>query len=70
MLNKIKNKYKEKLQESYTQGWNTGYDVGNTATFKEAKKVFIKLLQKEVTAGNIDYIDGIERAIKLIKEYK
>jgi flagellar biosynthesis/type III secretory pathway protein FliH len=70
MLNKIKKKYQEKLNEAYATGWSTGYDVANTATLKEAKKVFIKLLQKEVANGNIDYIDGIERSIKLIKEYK
>ena len=70
MLNKIRKKYKEKLNEAYAAGWAAGYDVANTATIKEAKKVFTKLLQKEAANGNIDYIDGIERSIKLIKEYK
>lgn len=70
MIKKIKNKRKEKYYEAYTEGWNTGYDIGSSAALTEAKKVFIKVLQKELRNGNIDYSDGIERAIHIIKEHK
>ena len=56
--------------EGYSHGWSVGFDKGSSATLNEAKKVFIKLLIKELRDGNIDYNDGIERAIQLIKEHK
>jgi hypothetical protein len=70
MIKKIKSNRKEKYYEAYTEGWNTGYDIGSSAALTEAKKVFVKVLQKELRNGNIDYSDGIERAIQLIKEHK
>lgn len=54
----------------HSHGWQEGFDIGTTAALKESKKVFIKLLQKELRDGNIDYKEGIARAIQLIKEHK
>ena len=70
MLKQLRKKRQEELNKAYASGWINGYDTANSATLKEAKKVFIKLLQKEAANGNTDYIHGIERSIKLIKEYK
>lgn len=67
MFKKLKiNKY----NEGHSDGWSEGFDLGSSAALNEAKKVFIKVLQKELRNGNIDYNDGIERAIQLIKEHK
>ena len=67
MFKKLKtNKY----NEGHSDGWSEGFDLGSSAALNEAKKVFIKVLQKELRNCNIDYNDGIERAIQLIKEHK
>lgn len=70
MLKQLRKKHQQQISKAYADGWSTGYDIANSATLKESKKVFIKLLQKELRDGNIDYNDGIERSIQLIKEYK
>lgn len=56
--------------KGHSDGWQEGFDTGSSSALKESKKVFIKLLQKELANGNIEYEDGIERAIQLIKEHK
>jgi flagellar biosynthesis/type III secretory pathway protein FliH len=56
--------------KGHSDGWQEGFDTGTSAALKESKKVFIKVLQKELATGNIDYKHGIEKAIQLIKEHK
>jgi hypothetical protein len=70
MIKKIKKRREQKIESLFNDGWNSGYEVGADAALTEAKKVFVKVLQKELRNGNIDYSDGIERAIQLIKEHK
>jgi len=65
VFNKIKSKF---YDLGFSQGWQSGFETGTQATRDEAKKVFIKALTKEIKTGNMDYIDGLERAIQIIKE--
>lgn len=67
---RLQNTFKRKYDEGHVDGWNEGFELGSSAALNEAKKVFIKVLQKELRDGNIDYNDGIERAIQLLKEHK
>lgn len=70
MLRMFRRKTINYYDKGHSDGWQQGFDTGSVAARKEAKKVFIKVLQKELRNGNIDYNDGIERSIQLIKEHK
>lgn len=70
MINKIKKKREQKIEALYNDGWNNGYEVGADAALTEAKKVFIKILEKELRNQDIDYADGIEKSIQIIKDHK
>lgn len=69
-----KSKYEEQTGRFYLKGWNEGFDVGTKKAVSEAKKVFIKRIQKEIkeVSSMVDkeFLDGLERAIDLIKKDK
>ena len=59
-----------RYDEGHSAGWQEGFDIGSKNGVREAKKVFIKLLQKEAKSANIELVAGLEQAIKIIKEHK
>ena len=52
------------------QSWQDGFDTGRKKAVNETRKVFIKLLTKEVEFGIIDSIKGLNRAIEIIRKGK
>ena len=50
--------------------WQDGFDTGRKKAVNETRKVFIKLLTKEVTLGIIEDIKGLNRAIEIIRKGK
>jgi flagellar biosynthesis/type III secretory pathway protein FliH len=68
----FKNKQKIAFERGYLKGWNEGFDSGSTKTLAEARKVFVKRIQKEIKSVSNpmmvdkEYLDGLERAIELI----
>jgi 20S proteasome alpha/beta subunit len=66
--NWIKNLFRNRYDEGYSVGWQVGFDLGSSASRIEAKKVTIKALQKAMRDGNIEYNNGLQEAIKIIKE--
>jgi hypothetical protein len=61
---------KSKLEKIKTQAWNDGFDTGRKKAVNETRKVFIKLLTKEVDLGIIDYTTGLNRAIEILRKGK
>ncbi len=61
---------KAKLEKIKTEAWNDGFDVGRKKAVNETRKVFIKLLTKEVDFGIIDNTTGLNRAIEIIRKGK
>ena len=57
-----------KYDDGYAAGWRDGFDLGTQASRSEAKKVTVKALQKAMRNGNIEYKDGLQEAINIIKE--
>lgn len=70
----FKRKYDLGYAEGHKVGWNEGFEVGSKKAVNEAKKVFIKRIQKEINdvaiAVDIEFLDGLNRAIDLIKKGK
>lgn len=50
--------------------WTEGFDSGRKKAVNETRKVFLKLLTKELESGIIDNAKGINRAIEIIKKGK
>jgi hypothetical protein len=61
---------KSKLEKIKTQAWNDGFDVGRKKAVNETRKVFIKLLTKEVDLDIIEDVKGLSRAIEIIRKGK
>jgi hypothetical protein len=61
---------KAKLEKIKTEAWNDGFDTGRKKAVNETRKVFIKLLTKEVDLGIIDNTTGLNRAIEIIRKGK
>ncbi len=61
---------KAKLEKIKTQAWNDGFDLGRKKAVNETRKVFVKLLTKEVDLGIIEYTKGINRAIEILRKGK
>lgn len=59
-----------KYDEGHSAGWQEGFNIGSVGGVKEAKKVFIKLLQKELKSATIEEVAGLAKALKIIKEHK
>ena len=61
---------KAKLEKIKMAAWQDGFDTGRKKAVNETRKVFIKLLTKEVTLGIIEDIKGLNRAIEIIRKGK
>ena len=61
---------KRKLEKIKTAAWQEGFDLGRKKAVNETRKVFIKLLTKEVEFGIIEYVKGLNRAIEIIRKGK
>ena len=61
---------KRKLAKIKMDAWTEGFDSGRKKAVNETRKVFIKLLTKEVELGIIDSIKGLNRAIEIIRKGK
>ena len=61
---------KSKLESIRTAAWQDGFDTGRKKAVNETRKVFIKLLTKEVEQGIIKYKEGLNRAIEIIRKGK
>lgn len=70
----FKRKYNEGYAKGHLKGWNEGFEVGSKKAISEARKVFIKRIQKEIKDVSkhvdIEFMDGLERAIELIRREK
>jgi flagellar biosynthesis/type III secretory pathway protein FliH len=68
----FKRKYDIGYEKGHAKGWNEGFDTGTKKAVAEAKKVFVKRIQKEIAdvSSMVDkeYLDGLERAIDIIKK--
>jgi hypothetical protein len=61
---------KAKLEKIKNQSWQEGFDSGRKKAVNETRKVFIKLLTKEVDLGIMDSTKGLNRAIEIIRKGK
>jgi hypothetical protein len=61
---------KRKLAKIKMDFWTEGFDSGRKKAVNETRKVFLKLLTKELESGIIDNAKGINRAIEIIKKGK
>ena len=61
---------KNKLDKIRADAWADGFDVGRKKAVNETRKVFIKLLTKEVDLGIIEDVKGLNRAIEIIRKGK
>lgn len=61
---------KRKLEKIRTAAWQEGFDIGRKKAVNETRKVFIKLLTKEVELGIIEDVRGLNRAIEIIRKGK
>jgi hypothetical protein len=70
----FKRKYDLGYAEGHKVGWNEGFEVGSKKAINEAKKVFVKRIQKEIedvsTSVDIEGLNGLNRAIDLIRKGK
>ena len=77
---RLQKTFKRKYDLGYHEGQQFGYDegfmVGSKKAVAEARKVFVKLIQEEIKSVSEpmivdkEYLDGLERAIELIKKGK
>ena len=63
-------KNKARIDAAHSAGWQQGFDVGRKRAVNETRKVFIKLLTKELELGILEYEQGISRAIEIIRKGK
>lgn len=61
---------KKKLSQIKLQYWTEGFDTGRKKAVNETRKVFIKLLTKELLLGILEDIRGLDRAIDIIRKGK
>jgi hypothetical protein len=61
---------KARLEKIKTEAWNDGFDTGRKKAVNETRKVFIKLLTKEAALDIIDNIQGLNRAIEILRKGK
>ena len=72
---RLQKTFKRKYDLGYHDGYKIGYDegflTGSKKAVAEARKVFVKLIEQELrTVDNKEYVDGLNRAIELIKKGK
>lgn len=61
---------KRKLEKIKMSAWQDGFDTGRKKAVNETRKVFVKLLTKELEAGILKYQEGLYRAIEIIRKGK
>ncbi len=61
---------KAKLEKIKMEAWTQGFDNGRKKAVNETRKVFLKLLTKEVDLGIIEYTKGLNRAIEILRKGK
>lgn len=72
----FKRKYDLGFLAGHVKGYDEGFIVGSRKAVLEARKVFIKRLQDEIKSisepmmVDKEYLDGLYRAIELIKKGK
>ena len=72
----FKRKYNKGYAEGHLKGWNEGFETGTKKAVAEARKVFVKRIQDEIKLVSQpmmvdkEYLDGLYRAIELIKKGK
>jgi flagellar biosynthesis/type III secretory pathway protein FliH len=70
----FKRKYDLGFAEGHARGFDEGFLVGSRKAINESKKVFVKRIQKEIedvsNLTDIEFLDGLNRAIDLIKKGK
>jgi flagellar biosynthesis/type III secretory pathway protein FliH len=72
----FKRKYDLGYHEGYQIGYDEGFMTGSKKAVVEARKVFVKRIQEEIksvsqpTVANKEYLDGLERAIEIIRKGK
>jgi flagellar biosynthesis/type III secretory pathway protein FliH len=62
-------KYDLGYHEGYRVGYDEGFMTGSKKAVAEARKVFTKIIQDEIKS-NPQQVDGLSRAIELIKKGK
>ena len=61
---------KRKLEKIKADAWTDGFDSGRKKAVNETRKVFIKLLTKELLSDIIEHRQGLDRAIEIIRKGK
>lgn len=61
---------KKKLEKIKSAMWQDGFDTGRKKAVNETRKVFIKLLTKEIELDTIEDVKGLNRAIEIIRKGK
>jgi flagellar biosynthesis/type III secretory pathway protein FliH len=71
MFNNIK---KKAYGSGYSAGFDSGFSDGSKKAIKEYKKVLIKTIQKEIaevaSLTDIEFLDGLNRAIDIVRKGK
>lgn len=77
---RLQKTFKRKYDLGYHDGYKIGYDegflTGSKKAVTEARKVFVKLIEQEIKSASEpmmvdkEYLDGLNRAIELIKKGK
>lgn len=76
MIKMFLSAYDRGLRAGINQGWDDGFEVGRKKALAESKRVFIKLLKQEIQdvsnpmLVDKEFLDGLERAIEIIKGKK
>ena len=72
----FKRKYDLGFHEGHKIGYDEGFLTGSKKAVAEARKVFVKLIEQEIKSVSEpmmvdkEYLDGLNRAIELIKKGK
>jgi flagellar biosynthesis/type III secretory pathway protein FliH len=75
---RLQRTFKRKYTLGYDEGHKIGYDAGfldgSKKAVHESRKVFIKRIQKELAevtpTANIEFLNGLNKAIDLIRKAK
>lgn len=61
---------KKKLDKIKSDAWQDGFDTARKKAVNETRKVFVKLLTKELQQGILEDSRGLNRAIQIIRKGK
>ena len=70
------NRYAQGFDAGRIAGWDEGFEVGRKKALAESKRVFIKLIKEEIhdisnpMLVDKEFLDGLERAMEIIKGKK